>query len=141
MTAHLCSRSLKVLHVDDDPVNLIVMQHLLEALGHRATGVASAADALRRLHEERFEAVLTDIHMPDIGGVELLDRLQDSNSPPPVIAVTADVMTRTAEDFERLGFTGAVAKPLLLGAIEQALENAGRPPGRRRFAASGLAHA
>ncbi|MDB5419763.1 MAG: hypothetical protein JWP50_3182, partial [Phenylobacterium sp.] len=63
---------LKILHVDDDKVNLMVLDHLLSMLGHAPTGVGTAMEALDLLDHETFDLVLTDIHMPELTGVDLL---------------------------------------------------------------------
>jgi hypothetical protein len=126
--------------VDDEPINLMVLEQMVEVLGHQAVAVASAAEALERLQSEAFDVVLTDIHMPDMDGVELLRRLRRLPPPAgdtPVIAVTADVMSRHAQEYRELGFAGVMAKPLIMSTMERLLTAAGRP-GERRFEASGL---
>jgi CheY-like chemotaxis protein len=128
--------------VDDDPVNLMAMDHMLRALGHEAIGVASGPEALARLKRERFDLLLCDIHMPVMDGVELLRRARNLSpevSAIPVVAVTADVMTRTAGAYRDLGFTGAIAKPLLIPALVQVLEAAMRPAKTRVFTSVGMA--
>lgn len=132
---------MRVLNVDDEPINLMVLEQMVEVLGHQAVAVASAAQALERLQAEAFDVVLTDIHMPEIDGVEMLARLRRLPSPAcetPVIAVTADVMTRHAQEYRRLGFAGVMAKPLILPTLERLLISAVARPGERRFEASGL---
>jgi two-component system cell cycle response regulator len=128
--------------VDDDPVNLMAMDHMLRALGHASTGVASGPEALARLKRETFDLLLCDIHMPFMDGIELLQRarnLSPETSAMPVVAVTADVMTRTGGAYRDLGFSAAIAKPLLIPALVQVLEAATRPPEKRTFAAVGMA--
>jgi CheY-like chemotaxis protein len=137
-------RSLKILHVDDDPVNLLAMDHMLQVLGHSAVGVPCGADALERLRAECFDLMLCDIHMPEMDGVALLRRVRTLSAEAramPVVAVTADVMTRAANAYRELGFAGAIAKPLLIPALTHVLECASRPPEKRVFAASGMAKA
>lgn len=128
--------------MDDDPVNLMAMDHMLRALGHDATGVASGPEALARLKRETFDLLLCDIHMPVMDGVELLQRarkLSPEAGAMPVVAVTADVMTRTGNAYRDLGFAAAIAKPLLIPALMQVLEAASRPAKVRVFAAVGMA--
>jgi CheY-like chemotaxis protein len=135
------ARSLRVLHIDDEPVNLLVMEHLLRELGHAPTGVASAAEALEVLDGAAFDLILTDIHMPQMTGVDLLALLQKTLGPAteiPVVAVTADVMRRTAADYEKLGFAGALSKPLQVTEIDQVLRQASSPPSTRKFVGVGF---
>jgi CheY-like chemotaxis protein len=135
-------RPLRILHVDDDPVNLMAMDHMLRALGHESIGVSSGPEALARLKRETFDLLLCDIHMPVMDGVELMQRARNLSAETrtlPIVAVTADVMTRSAGAYRELGFAGALAKPLLIPALVQVLEAATRPPEARVFAAVGMA--
>ena len=136
--------SLRILHVDDDATNLLVLQHMLAALGHRPSGASSGAEALSHLAGEPFDLVITDIHMPTMDGPALLSAIRDLSGPArdiPVVAVTADVMTRFAEDYRDLGFAAAISKPLLTAPLVAILEAATRPVEVRVFAATGLARA
>jgi len=131
----------RILNVDDEPINLMVLDQMVEALGHQAVAASCAADALDRLRAEPFDAVLADIHMPDIDGVEMLRRIR-ALSPPmrdiPVVAVTADVMTRAAQDYRDLGFAAVMAKPLIMPVLQRVLLGLSAGPGAGRFEASGL---
>jgi CheY-like chemotaxis protein len=131
----------RILNVDDEPINLMVLEQMVEALGHEAVAVASAAEALTRLAAERFDAVLADIHMPEIDGVELLRRIRSLPAPTcdvPVIAVTADVMSRREHEYRELGFAAVMAKPLILPTLERVLASAVAQPAERGFQSSGL---
>ena len=132
-------RPLRLLHIDDDAINMMVLDQLLTSMGHHPTGVASANEALDLLQNETFDAVLSDVHMPDIDGVKLQQRLADLVPELPVFAVTADVMTRTQQDFEALGFAGVLAKPLDLSKLRELLSLLHRSPASRPFFAFGIA--
>ncbi len=119
-TATTTRRQLKVLHVDDEPLHLRVVEDILLAFGHRATNVRTGREALERLSRERFDLVIMDVHMPAMSGVEVIQRLRASSGPErvtPVIALTADVMTRTADDYRALGFNDFLAKPILVNGL------------------------
>lgn len=140
--ARIEGRSLRILHVDDDATNLLVLQHMLAALGHNPSGASTGVEALARLAAEPFDLVVTDIHMPQMDGPALLRAIRASHGPSrnvPVVAVTADVMTRLAEDYRDLGFAAAISKPLLAAPLVRVLEAAMQPPQTRIFAAMGLA--
>jgi CheY-like chemotaxis protein len=121
-------RSLAVLHVDDDPMNLRVVEEILGAFGHTSVRAASGVEALERLAEQPFDVVLMDIHMPGMSGIETLRCLRALPGPAaatPVIALTADVISRRPDEYRALGFQDYVAKPILvsglLGAIKDCL--------------------
>lgn len=114
------SRPLKVLHVDDDPMNLRVVQEILGAFGHDAVMACSGQEALERLAVEAFDIMLLDIHMPGMTGVDVIERLRSSSGPErdtPVIALTADVYSRRPAEYVALGFNDFVSKPILVSGL------------------------
>lgn len=116
----LDGRTLKVLHVDDDPMNLRVVQEILGAFGHQAVMACCGRDALDRLATEAFDIVLLDIHMPGMTGLEVITELRATPGPAqsvPVIALTADVYSRRPAEYIALGFNDFVAKPILVSGL------------------------
>lgn len=125
---------LTVLHVDDDPMNLWVVEDVLGAFGHRTVRAEGAQAGLEALESEAVDVVLMDIHMPGMSGIELVQRLRRGDGPnrsTPVIALTADVLTRSKQDYLALGFNDYVSKPILvsrlLGALSRATAKDGSP--------------
>jgi CheY-like chemotaxis protein len=113
-------RPLKVLHVDDDPMNLRVVQEILGAFGHQAVMACCGQEALERLSTEAFDIVLLDIHMPGMTGIEVIEALRASAGPErntPVIALTADVYSRRPAEYVALGFNDFVSKPILVSGL------------------------
>ncbi|NDR58899.1 hybrid sensor histidine kinase/response regulator [Aliiruegeria sabulilitoris] len=105
----------RVLVVDDDEVNRAVATGFLEKLGHIATSVASATDAIERLHAESFDLVLSDNRMPGVSGLELMAQIRalDSglNTGIPVVIVTASVGDVTAGTSGGTKPDGVLGKP------------------------------
>ena len=113
-------RSLKVLHVDDDPMNLRVVQEILGAFGHEGVIACSGTDALHQLATAPFDIVLLDIHMPGMTGIEVIQQLRAAPGPErdvPVIALTADVYSRRPAEYIALGFSDFVSKPILVSGL------------------------
>ena len=135
----LDGRSLKVLHVDDDPMNLRVVQEILGAFGHQTVIACCGRDALDRLAVEAFDIVLLDIHMPGMTGIEVIAELRAANGPQagvPVIALTADVYSRRPAEYIALGFNDFVAKPILVSGLISAILRAAKcdnPEGQDRI--------
>ncbi len=118
-------RTLHVLHVDDDPMNLRVVQEIMSAFGHTAVGVSSGAEALRRLEGEPFDLLLLDIHMPQMDGIETLQRLRSGGGRShaiPAIALTADIISRRPQEYVALGFDDFISKPIPVAALMSAIE-------------------
>lgn len=119
----------KILVVDDNPANLLVVRHVLGRLDVELVEAPSGNDALKAMLDHEFALVLLDVYMPDINGFEVANIIsqEDSTRHTPIIFVTATY----ADDVHRLrgyGF-GAVdymAKPLdatiLLSKVQVFLE-------------------
>jgi len=123
-------RPLVVLHVDDDPMNLRVVDEILSAFGHTSLRACSGAEALARLAEQPVDVVLMDVHMPQMTGIEtvrLLRAAGHANARTPVIALTADVVSRRPSEYLALGFQDFVAKPILVSGLLDAIKRAVAP--------------
>lgn len=111
---------LSILAVDDNAVNLMVLDQILSTFGHQVSKAASGHEALDRLSVAAFDLVLMDIQMPGMTGIEALTALRGAPGPnqdTPVIAVTADVLTRDHKAYVDLGFDGQVSKPVQIPAL------------------------
>ena len=114
------TRPLSILAVDDNAVNLMVLDQILAAFGHQVSKATSGSEALDRLSVATFDLVLMDIQMPGMTGIEALTALRGAPGPnqdTPVIAVTADVLTRDRRAYLTLGFNGQVSKPVQIPAL------------------------
>jgi CheY-like chemotaxis protein len=132
-------RPLVILHVDDDPMNLRVVEEILAAFSHTAVKTTSGAEALDLLAAQTFDVVLMDIHMPGMSGVEAVEKLRARPGPErnvPVIALTADVFSRRAEDYRTLGFNDFISKPILVSGLLDAIKRAAEPPKSKVSAAN-----
>jgi CheY-like chemotaxis protein len=124
-------RSLKVLHVDDDPLNLRVVQEILAAFGHTAVAADSGPEALERLTQEKFDVLLLDIHMPNMSGIEVMELVRSSAGPErgmPIIALTADIISRRPKEYVALGFDDFVSKPILVSGLMSCIKRCLQPP-------------
>jgi CheY-like chemotaxis protein len=118
---------LRVLAVDDNKVNLLVLDQLLSAFDHVVAKAASGAEALEILAAQPFDLVLMDIQMPDMSGTEALGRLRTGGGPncaAPVIALTADVTSGGRQRYLDLGFTEHSTKPIKVQDLVDAIARA-----------------
>ena len=124
----LVAQPLHVLAVDDVPTNRRLIAAMLERHGHSCDVAADAREALRMIRAARYDAVLMDIQMPAIDGLEAT-RMIRALPPPvgqvPVIAVTAHVLPEQRAAFLAAGMAAVIEKPVatneLLAALARAL--------------------
>ena len=121
---------LKLLAVDDNPVNLLVLDQLLTSLGHKVVKAGGGREALEAMTTEPFDLVLLDIQMPEMTGIEVLERLRAGRGPnrhAPVVALTADVTSGGRERYLAMGFDEHASKPI---QIQELIEAVGRAVSR-----------
>ncbi|MCR5880306.1 ATP-binding protein [Phenylobacterium sp. J367] len=127
-------RPLRVLAIDDQAVNLTVLEQLLAPQGHRVAKAGSALEGLKLAGAQPFDVILMDIHMPRSSGMQALKTLRTGigpNKATPVVALTADVVSRADGDYRALGFAELVTKPIQAAALFGALRRAAGKPARR----------
>jgi two-component system, sensor histidine kinase and response regulator len=109
-------RRLRVLVVEDNPVNQLLAVRLIEKQGHSVAAVGSGQEALEALQEERFDLVLMDVQMPQMDGFETTCAIRrqecQSGQHLPIIAVTAHAMQGDRERCLLAGMDGYVSKPI-----------------------------
>ncbi|WP_343623790.1 response regulator [Roseateles puraquae] len=114
-----------VLYVEDDPVNAMLMQGILELRPGYVLKVArNGTDARRMATEGPIDLLLCDLHLPDIGGGELLTQLRAAGLPPsvPALLVTAESDYVAAQLAREHGYDGHWTKPLDVAATLRSLE-------------------
>jgi len=117
----------RILVVDDDPGMRQMLEVLLRRAGHKAEVVPGGKAALARLSASNdFDLVLTDLMMPDVGGMEVLSAARARNPDCQVIVLTAYATTEAAVEAMRRGAYDYVQKPFsneeLRITVEKALE-------------------
>jgi len=100
-----------VLVVDDEKNYLVVLEDLLEEEGYKVLTAASGKEAIDIIHKTPIDTVLTDIRMPTMTGVELLERLRDFDPDLPVILMTAYAEVDQAVAAMKKGALDHIQKP------------------------------
>ncbi|MFT5758407.1 MAG: CheY-like chemotaxis protein/HPt (histidine-containing phosphotransfer) domain-containing protein [Alteromonadaceae bacterium] len=85
---------------------------LLEKIGLTVSTVSDGQQLVNKARTEKFDLIISDIHMPRMGGVEALQRLKRSGCCVPFIALTANVMKEDIASYLSAGFDGYLAKPI-----------------------------
>jgi len=119
--------SLRVLVVDDDPVNRLIAMAQVQSLGYSADGADCGETALAALAREPYDAVLLDCEMPGLDGYETCRRLREEGRRTRVIALTAHAAAEGRERCLAAGMDDHLAKPVRGEELAAVLER--RPHG------------
>jgi len=110
----------RILLVEDDDAHRAAIQRHLTRSGYDVTGVADAERALGAFDAVSPDLVLTDVRMPGLTGIELLERLRES-SETPVIVMTAFSDMQGAIDAMKAGAYDYMTKPLDLDVLDEVI--------------------
>ncbi|TWT39407.1 sigma-54-dependent transcriptional regulator [Blastopirellula retiformator] len=117
-----------VLVVDDNARARQSIVDVLEMLGHRGSACSGGHEALQRMDAGEFDAVVTDLQMPGMDGLELVQQIRRRDAHIPIVMVTAHGSVSTAVEAMRFGAADYLEKPLnadrLEAVINRVLENA-----------------
>ncbi len=86
----------RILLADDEPEPLRAMARVLKASGFAVDTARSGDDALAQLNKKAYDAILSDISMPGVDGIELLRRIHDHDADVPVVLITGAPAVETA---------------------------------------------
>ena len=116
----------RVLIVDDEPGIRESLTGVLEDEGYSATAVASGEEGLVELRRHPFDAVLLDVWMPGMDGLETLARIQEipAADRPEVIIISGHGTIETAVKATKLGAFDFLEKPLSIDKVTVVLNNA-----------------
>lgn len=118
-------RSLSIVVADDHAANRMVMQRLLQKAGHRATCVEGGEEVLDLLAAADYDAVIVDLHMPGLSGIDLMQQLRvmeaGGGRRTPVLVLSADVTPEAIQACERAGARAFMAKPVSTERLLDAL--------------------
>jgi two-component system response regulator AtoC len=102
---------LKILVVDDEADIVEVIQDRLEAYGFTVITAGSGVEALRKLSVEKFDGVLMDVKMPEMGGIEALEEIRKRDTRTPIIIITSSSTREAAMDAIAKGADDYILKP------------------------------
>ena len=118
------AEAVRVLVVDNDIVHARTMGEGLSRLGYEVTVAGGGGEGAKRLDQECFDVVVTDLMMNDIGGLEILARAKKSSPETEVIVVTGHGTIPSAVAAMQQGAFNYLQKPLDLGHLRTAVEKA-----------------
>jgi CheY-like chemotaxis protein len=116
---------LRVLVVEDDKVNQLVVLGMLRQMAHHSDCVADGVEALEALSRQNYDIVLMDVRMPNMDGIEATQRVRRLTEPVariPIIALTANATTEERLRCAEAGMSDFISKPFRRAELETALE-------------------
>lgn len=120
------SSKAKVLVIDDELIVLKSCTRILSGEGYDVQIAQTGVEGLRKLADEKFDVVLTDLKMPDMSGMEVLEKVLESYPDMIVIMITGYSTVQTAVDAMKMGAYDYVPKPFtpeeLVEAVGKALD-------------------
>jgi signal transduction histidine kinase/CheY-like chemotaxis protein len=141
---HDAPRRLRVLVAEDNPINQRLAARLLEQRGHATVVANNGEEALAALETGHFDAVLMDLHMPAMGGLDATAAIRAKEKRTgehiPVIALTANAMKGVREWCLQAGMDGYIAKPIERQKLYDIIENLAADAPRGRAVPAPVAH-
>jgi CheY-like chemotaxis protein/nitrogen-specific signal transduction histidine kinase len=120
--------TLRVLVVEDNPVNVVLAEAMLRHLGHQPESVHNGLEALQALQTARWDVVLMDMQMPELDGASATRAIRALPGPQariPIVAMTANVRPEDREACLAAGMDDYLAKPMDVAALQAALKRFG----------------
>ncbi|MBD3369287.1 response regulator [Candidatus Fermentibacteria bacterium] len=120
------ARRYRIMLVDDDHDVLDVLTETLESEGYVCRTALTARQALKMLNKENFDLLITDVRLPDLSGLELLETLRKNQPGLPTIVITGYASIESTKKAMRLGAVDYLPKPFgaqtVLSAVGRALD-------------------
>lgn len=118
------TQTVKILVVDDEEIMLKLACDALRSQGHQVIGASGAFEALDKLKQEKFDFILTDIKMPEMNGLELIEAAHKVNPSMGAIFMTGYASLDTAKKAIQEGAYDYILKPFDLQEIRSAVSRA-----------------
>ena len=112
---------IRILVVDDSNLARRMTRKILEDLGHEVDEVSDGAQALEQYLVKHYDAVVLDLLMHGIYGVDVLRKLREMNPQLPVIVSTADIQRTTRDLVKEAGAVAMVNKPVSKEQLSEVL--------------------
>ncbi len=113
----------RVLIVDDEKSMRDLLTITLEKAGHDVTAADGGEAAIEAIRKETFDAIVTDLRMPRVDGMQVLRAARDLSPETAVIVITAVASTETAVEAMKLGAYDYITKPFKLDEVDLIIKN------------------
>ncbi|HEX8872445.1 MAG TPA: sigma-54 dependent transcriptional regulator [Candidatus Acidoferrum sp.] len=114
----------RILIVDDEKLVRWTLTQKCAEYGYESIEAENGEEAIRALQNENIDAILLDVHLPDMTGIEVLEKLKHAGETRSIIMMTADPQLDDVKAALRLGAYDFVSKPLHFDELSVTLQNA-----------------
>jgi len=118
-----------ILFVDDEAPIVHLYQEMLEGLGHKVTASMDSREALECFREKPhgFDLVITDLTMPHMTGIDLLQKITEIRSDVPLVLITGFHDAVNPENIRGMGFQAVLMKPILMHELDETVQKVLHP--------------
>lgn len=116
---------LRILVVDDVPVNLNVVEKMLDSLVYQVESAANGAEAVEAVKSSHYDMIFMDIQMPGMDGLEATRQIRAPDierSSTPIVAITANPQESDRDACIEIGMNDFIAKPFVKNQLTTLLE-------------------
>jgi len=117
------SSTRKILIVDDNPNMSVLLSDILEIFEYEGSQAGDGSEALDKLKEEDYAMVFTDLRMPKMDGIDLLNTIKNEHPDMPVVIITGYSIGETQNILVSQKADGFLNKPFKVNEIKSILEN------------------
>lgn len=114
----------RVLLIDDEQDFMDVLAERMRDRGMRVSTTTSAVEALDKADEENFDAIVLDLMMPEMNGLEALTRLREKNPDLQIILLTGHATVEKGIEAMKLGALDFLEKPIDIQALNAKIKEA-----------------
>ena len=114
----------RILAIDDEPSMRRLLEISLKQAGYQPVLAHNGREGLEALHQGGIDLVVSDLHMPGMGGIQLLETMHQEGIEVPVVIVTAHGEISTAVQAMKLGASDYILRPFDLETLEVAINRA-----------------
>jgi PAS domain S-box-containing protein len=118
--------TLKILIAEDNQINQVVLNKMIEKLGHNVSVVENGNDVIHSVAYQTYDIIFMDVQMPIMNGVEATKVLRNTLSDdkcPFIVAVTANALQGDREKYLALGMDEYISKPIKSNVVSEVILN------------------
>jgi CheY-like chemotaxis protein len=111
-----------ILIVDDEQEVLDVMSEMLYSLGYQPYGVKQGSEALKLARTKKFDLVITDLIMPEMGGLVFAKKFRKQQKTTPILVTAGVNLGKSKVDLEKYGVSDFIRKPFFIEEIDSKIK-------------------